>query len=122
VAFNNYFYSTAGSTPPNLAALYALEVWGFPTSAPARDPNSNDFIYQRFQRGIMHFDADTNVTRGILLGDAFKSVMTGVQLPQDLEADMADSPFLRLYDPTKPNSLSGTFPNHVPPLTREDSN
>jgi hypothetical protein len=122
VAFGNYFYSAASNVPPSIVALVALEVWGFPTSAPARDPNNHNFIYQRFQRGIMHFDATTNVTRGILLGDAFKSLMTGVNLPSDLEVDLANSPFLRLYDPSQPNSMSGTFPNHQPPLTRENSN
>lgn len=122
VGFNTYFYSAAPNSPPGLAALVALEVWGFPTSAPARDPNNNNFIYQRFQRGIMHFDATQNVTRGILLGDAFKSLMTGVNLPADLATNLATSPFLRLYDPSQPNSMAGTFPTHQPPLTRENSN
>jgi hypothetical protein len=121
VGFQNYYYRAAPNSPPGLEALIALEVWGFPTSAPARDPNNHNFVYQRFQRGIMHYDATQNVTRGILLGDAFKSVLTGVNLPADLEANLAGSPFLRLYDPSQPNSMSGTFPDYQPPLTRENS-
>jgi hypothetical protein len=121
VGFYTYYYSAAPDSPPGLEALVALEVWGFPTSAPARDPNNHNFVYQRFQRGIMHYDATGNVTRGILLGDAFKSLLTGVNLPQDLATDLADSPFLRLYDPDQPNSMAGTFPEYQPPLTRENS-
>ncbi len=72
----------------------ALELWGFPTSQPARDPNNHNFIYQRFQRGILHYDATSGVTRGILLGDAFKSVLTGQNLPTDTAQELRHSPFL----------------------------
>ncbi|MDQ4078532.1 MAG: PQQ-dependent sugar dehydrogenase [Chloroflexota bacterium] len=75
VDFLNYYLSAAPATAGGLRPLVALEVWGFPTSEPARDPNNHNFIYQRFQRGIMHHDATSGVTRGILLGDAFKKVL-----------------------------------------------
>lgn len=76
VGFLSYYLSTAPAKAGDLRPLLALEVWGFPTSQPMRDPNNENFIYQRFQRGIMHYDATTNVTRGILLGDAFKERST----------------------------------------------
>jgi hypothetical protein len=49
------------------------------------------------------------VTRGILLGDAFKSVLMNVNLPPDLAQDMAGSPFFNLYDPTRVNATRGTW-------------
>jgi aldose sugar dehydrogenase len=90
-----------------------LEMWGAPTSLPTFDPNNRNFVYQRFQRGIMHFDATTGATQGLLLGDWFKSVLTGNGLPADLESDMAGSRFLRQYDNAQPNGLSrpGELPN-----------
>ncbi len=121
VGFRNYFYSAAPTTAPALESLVALEVWGFPTSAPMRDPTNDNFIYQRFQRGIMHYDATQGVTRGILLGDAFKSLLTGENLPSDLANDQADSPFLRLYDPDDPQGLARTEPALEPPITRQNS-
>ena len=72
VNFRDYYYSAAPADSGELRALIALEVWGFPTSLPAWDPNNSNFIYQRFQRGIMHYDKTEGVTWGILLGDAFK--------------------------------------------------
>jgi glucose/arabinose dehydrogenase len=121
VAFRNYYLSAA---PPGSAsvALVALEVWGFPTSQPMRDPNNNNFIYQRFQRGIMHHDASTGVTRGILLGDAFKSLLTAQNLPPDLAQDLAASPFLGLYDPSAENALARTEARINPPVTPGNTN
>ena len=104
VNFLEYYLDAAPSSAQGVPALVALEIWGFPTSHPMRDPNNNNFVYQRFQRGILHFDAATGVTRGILLGDAFKSLMTNTNLPPDLAQDMATSPYLGLYDPTKVNA------------------
>jgi hypothetical protein len=121
VRFRSHFLSAAPAGAPD-PTLVALEIWGFPTSQPARDPNNHNFVYQRFQRGIMHYDASTNVTRGILLGDVFKSVLMGQQMPPDLAADMANSPFLGLYDPNAPNSLAREVPQIDPPVTRQNSN
>jgi hypothetical protein len=72
VGYLDYYLSAAPASAGNLRTLIALEVWGFPTSQPKADPNNANFIYQRFQRGIMHYDATNNFTLGILLGDAFK--------------------------------------------------
>ncbi|MHB0867861.1 MAG: carboxypeptidase-like regulatory domain-containing protein [Chloroflexota bacterium] len=95
-----------------LLPLLNLEIWGVPTSRPVQDPNNSQFVYVRFQRGILHYqgqDARGNpVTEGILLGDWFKSLITGTNLPADLEAQAraADSPFLRQYDPNSPNWIA----------------
>ncbi|MFN8637521.1 MAG: hypothetical protein U0893_27020 [Chloroflexota bacterium] len=94
-----------GGGDPNLLPLINLEIWGVPTSLPAQDPNNNGFIYQRFQRGIMHYDASCKCTQGLLLADYFKAILTGENLPIDLAAQAADSPFLRQYAPDRPTGL-----------------
>ncbi len=97
-----------GSGDTSLLPLLNLEIWGVPTSNPTPDPNNSNFVYLRFQRGILHYqgnDAQGNpITEGILLGDWFKSLITGRNLPADLEAEArADSsPYLRQYDPNSP--------------------
>ena len=122
VGFYDYYFSAAPASAGNLRVLLALEVWGFPTSIAMRDPGNSNFIYQRFQRGIMHYDATTGVTRGILLGDAFKSLLTGSNLPADLATELSASPFLRLYDPNQPSGLAREVPSINPPITRANTN
>ena len=90
------------STDPDTAALVNLEIWGFPTSNPQFDPTNRGFVYQRFQRGIMHFDAASGATQGILLSDYFKSIITGRNLPPDLAAQAVGSRFLNQYCPGAP--------------------
>src|SRR3954447_23177545 len=105
VGFYTLFSTTvpAGTTTdPNLVTLLNLEIWGVPTSNPAPDPANGGFIYQRWQRGIMHFRAEVPVTEGILVGDYFKSVITGKNLPPDLAEDMKDSRYLGQYRPGSP--------------------
>ena len=80
-----------------LLPLVNLEIWGVPTSAPAQDPNNGGFVYQRFQRGIMHYDAACRCTQGLLLADHFKGLLTGDSLPADLEQQARGSVFLRQY-------------------------
>ncbi|MGI5836176.1 MAG: cohesin domain-containing protein [Chloroflexota bacterium] len=75
-----------------------LEMWGLPTSKPKFDPRNHNFVYQRFQRGIMHYDATTGLTQGLLLGDYFKSIITGWGLPADLEGQAIGSRFYRQYE------------------------
>jgi hypothetical protein len=60
-----------------LLPLMDLELWGAPTSKPARDPHDPNFIYQRFQRGIMHYDKGCSCTQGLLLADYFKALLVG---------------------------------------------
>ena len=76
-----------------------------PTSLPTQDPNNDSFIYQRFQRGIMHYDAACRCTQGLLLADYFKALLTGENLPVDLAAQASASPFLRQYAPDRPTGL-----------------
>jgi hypothetical protein len=106
--FTTFVNTVPGSDPasnPDFAALVNLEIWGFPTSPPQFDPNNRNFVYQRFQRGIMHFDAQSGATRGILLADYMKGIMigrTGPNLPPDLAAQAQGSRFFRQYCPGNP--------------------
>lgn len=92
-----------GGGDPALLPLLNLEMWGMPTSRPQRDPNNGNFVYLRFQRGIMHFDATNGVTQGLLLADYLKSIMTGSSLPSDLDAQANGSQFYHQYNPNKTN-------------------
>jgi N-acetylneuraminic acid mutarotase len=119
--FATFVTTVPGSNPqgdPDLAAALNLEVWGFPTSRPAFDPTNRQFVYQRFQRGIMHFDAASGATQGILLADYFKGILVGQpgqpNLPPDLAAQAATSRYFRQYCPgqpcwvCRPDALPGT--------------
>ena len=105
VGFYTLFSTTvpAGTTTdPNLVTLLNLEIWGVPTSNPAPDPANGGFIYQRWQRGIMHFRSEVPVTEGILVGEYFKAVITGKSLPPDLAQDMKGSRYAGQYLPGAP--------------------
>lgn len=106
VNFLNVYLASAPADSGDLAPLVALEIWGFPTSLPAYDPNNGAFVYQRFQRGFLHFDATTGFTGGILLGDAFISVLYGHPNPPDLAAQAQSSRFWAQFDPSRPNRIS----------------
>ena len=108
VFHNTVRYETAfpdGRGPRALVPGLNLELWGLPTSQPAPDPANHDFVYQRFQRGVMHFDRASGVTQGLLLAAYLKAILTGEELPSDLEADARGSRFYRQYDPTAPTGL-----------------
>src|SRR5712691_4135663 len=102
----------APDAPESLLTLFDLDVWGAPTSHPARDPSNNNFIYQRFQRGIMHYDKGCGCTQGLLLADYLKSVITGQNLPTDLAAQVQSSKYYGQYAPGKPGSVAR--PNQLP--------
>jgi hypothetical protein len=93
-----------GSPEERLQA--AVEIWGLPVSRPTPDPHNPQFIYQRFQRGILHYDAAHGVTWGILLGDALKDVVTGQVLAPDLAENIDSSPYWQLYDPSQVDALA----------------
>jgi hypothetical protein len=93
--FNTISPEVAGTNEAGILALLALEIWGAPTSAPAYDPANRNFIYQRFQRGIMHYDKTCGCTQGLLLADYLKALMTGENLPGDLALQAARSPLFR---------------------------
>ena len=117
VNFGQTFFSTvsaqdAPDAPESLLPLFDLDIWGAPTSHPARDPNNNNFIYQRFQRGIMHYDKTCGCTQGLLLADYLKSVITGQNLPPDLAGEVQTSRYFKQYAPGRPGSLAR--PNDLP--------
>jgi len=95
------FGSSSGSA---LVPALNLELWGIPTSRPAYDPHNHGFVYLRFQRGSMQYDASCNCTGGILLADTFKSVLLAghpdlaAPPPADVRLQLAGSPYLGLYD------------------------
>jgi hypothetical protein len=76
VTFEQTFFATGG-----------LEIWGAPISNPAYDPSNANFVYQRYQRGIMHYAAGQG-TRGILLADYLKAIMLGPELAADKDASL----------------------------------
>jgi hypothetical protein len=90
-------------TSSDIQTLLNLEIWGVPTSRPAFDPGNQGFVYQRFQRGIMHFRAEVPVTEGILIGEYFKAVITARNLPSDLAEDMRNSRFYAQCNTSAPN-------------------
>jgi len=90
----------------------ALEMWGMPTSPPAYDVNNRNFIYQRFQRGIMHYDKSSGATQGLLLADYVKSIMTLQNLPPDLDDQAKKSPLYGQFSPK--SSLMLSRPNELP--------
>ena len=122
VGFFNLFNTTVpveiafpGTTPnPDLVTLLNLEIWGLPTSNPAADPGNGGFVYQRFQRGIMHFRAEVPVTEGILVGEYLKAVITNRSLPPDLAQDMQSSRFRAQYSPGSPGWLARPASSRIP--------
>ena len=110
VSFQKTFTTTVSLTEafptgkPEAALLPGinLELWGVPTSPPAADPKNHNFVYQRFQRGIMHYDKTTGLTQGLLLAEYFKAVITGQNIPTDLDDAAKGSRFYRQYDTSKP--------------------
>jgi hypothetical protein len=105
VNFGQTFFSLVspeqvGTDDPTVLGLVNLELWGPPTSTPARDPHNANFIYQRFQRGIMHYTVGRRQTVGILLGDYVKQILRGSdELPPDLRAQAQHSRFFAQYCP-----------------------
>jgi hypothetical protein len=89
-----------------LLPLLDLEIWGFPTSAPMADPANGNFIYLRFQRGVMQYDATSGLTQGILLADYLKAIITGQALPPDLTQESSGSPYFQQWAPGQPQFLA----------------
>ncbi|MDQ3810326.1 MAG: N-acetylmuramoyl-L-alanine amidase [Chloroflexota bacterium] len=89
-----------------LLPYFNLELWGLPTSRPMREPTNPGFIYQRFQRGIMHYDKACGCTQGLLLADYFKALLTNRGLPADLAEQAKSSNLLGQYAPNRPQGLA----------------
>jgi beta propeller repeat protein len=88
-----------------LLPLLNLELSGAPISRPAADPNNAGFVYQRFQRTILHYDSLTGITQPVLLADNLKAVLQG-RAPADLMNQMQGSRFISQYNPAQPNALN----------------
>jgi hypothetical protein len=71
-------------------------VWGLPTSLPKSDPSNPNFIYQRFQNGILFYDASAGVTQPLPMGEYLKRLLT------------TDSPLLKTASVTN-SDLSDAF-------------
>jgi hypothetical protein len=111
VNYGSTFFTTvtaadAPDADPGLLPGFDLQIWGAPTSNPARDPANNNFIYMRFQRGIMHYDKTCTCTQGLLLADYLKSILTGQNLPPDLDAQARTSKYYKQYAPNQPKSIA----------------
>jgi hypothetical protein len=83
-----------------------LELSGAVTSRPAVEPANAAFIYQRFQRVIMHYDANCLCTQPLLLADYLKSIITGQNLPTDLDQASQNSRFYRQYNNNVQNGVN----------------
>jgi N-acetylmuramoyl-L-alanine amidase len=95
-----------GQGDANLLPGINMEIWGLPTSRPTPDPSNGGFIYQRFQRGIMHYDWACQCTQGLLLGQYLKAIMTLRDLPSDLAEQARDSDFYGQFKPGARDSLA----------------
>ncbi|MCL4543541.1 MAG: hypothetical protein M1118_02910 [Chloroflexi bacterium] len=89
-----------------LLPLVQLEVWGIPVSEPAYDPANHSFVYLRWQRGVMMYDASCGCTEGMLFGQYLKEIMMDQNLPPDLQQEAAGSPYLAQYDPSQPDWIA----------------
>jgi hypothetical protein len=89
-----------------LLPYFNLEIWGLPTSRPTRDPTNANFIYQRFQRGIMHYDKGCGCTQGLLLADYVKGLLTGKDVPPDLAEQAKNSKLLGQFKPGQPQAMA----------------
>jgi hypothetical protein len=79
-------------------SLGGLTIWGAPISSPAPEPSNPNFIYQRFQRGIMHFIAGQG-TQSILLADYLKAILMNQNVPGDLLAQSRETRYFNQYCP-----------------------
>jgi hypothetical protein len=82
-------------------SLGGLQIWGAPISAPMPDPSNGNFIYQRFQRGVMHFTAPST-TESILLADYLKAIIINQNVPGDLMQQSRESRYFNQYCPSAP--------------------
>jgi hypothetical protein len=89
-------YLTA-TVSPRLTSVYASDVWGMPTSTLKADPHNPNFVYQRFENGILMADLSTGSAGPLAMGSYFKAVLTGQNVPADLAAEAATSPFYKRF-------------------------
>jgi hypothetical protein len=87
----------AATQPPDVLPYVAFQLWGRPLSRPTADPADPNRIYQRFENGVMMFDASTGLTTSLPVGAWLKAVLTGENLPADLSAAAQGSRFIGQY-------------------------
>jgi hypothetical protein len=104
VGLNSAFPNGNGDT--SLLPGFDLEMWGAVTSRATVDPANNNFVYLRWQRGIMMYDASTNLTQGVLLADYFKAIITGNNIPADLNLQAQGNSFYKQYNNCQANGLN----------------
>jgi len=104
VGLNSAFPNGGGDT--TFLPGFDLEMWGVVTSHPSVDPANNNFIYLRWQRGIMMYDGSTNLTQAVLLGDYFKAIITGNNIPGDLDLQAKQSSYYKQYNNCQANGLN----------------
>jgi hypothetical protein len=73
----------SATVTPQVQSAYAQDVWGLPTSPARVDPNNPNFIYQRFQNGILMYDASTGSVGALPVGAWFKAALTAEGAPAD---------------------------------------
>jgi len=61
-------------------------VLGLPTSSPKADPANPSFVYQRFQNGILFYDASAGTTGPLPLGEYLKNLITTGKPSADVSA------------------------------------
>jgi hypothetical protein len=74
-------------------------VWGLPTSMPKSDPNNPNFVYQRFQNGILFYDGSSGSTQPLPLGETLKSLLTSDSAVLKLAAQSGDSDLSQAFVP-----------------------
>jgi hypothetical protein len=101
-----------GVSPCNDETLLAAEaaLWGLPTARPAPDRHTPDFVYLRFQRGVMVYSRAASDTQWLLLGEMFKQVLLGGPLSPEVLSQINASPtyarFYAQYDPLRADGLA----------------
>ena len=84
VGFGSTYAGTGGVT-----------VWGLPTSLPKADPNNPNFVYQRFQNGILFYDASSGTTQALPMGEYLKKLLTSesplLQTAATSNSDLTDA-------------------------------
>jgi hypothetical protein len=98
---------------PTARFMAALELWGFPTSAPTEDPTW-PIVYQRFERAYFVYDSAIGITQIIPLGRYLQNVLVGSPVIADLAEQARGSALWQQYLPRegswlrRPAELAGT--------------
>ena len=118
VRFNSRFRSAVHCSDMTVVAACdavaafdaATDLWGLPIGTPFADPRNANYVYLRFQRGVMVYSSAASDTQWLLLGKLFKQILLGTGLPDDALTQIEASPnlarFYAQYDPLAPDSVA----------------